>query len=274
MSLGERIQRLRKAQGLSQEQLAEKLDVSRQAISKWETDQSSPDIENILALSSVFSVSTDELLGKVAAGNIGASTVQSGATLRRFSPALCANRLSGLIDKKICLMVFTLSCFIAVGVCVVVDYEINGQSTWAAYPIVSVPVGWLLFAPLIYRKYELALCALTLTATPLLYFLDKITPVSGWFHDLGIPLAVIGVVLCWVLYLLFRFFKISLWYKAAITVFLASGINILVDSFVDGFFGTEKPLVITLISTLSCLAVSALLGVTGYMKNKAKSAGT
>lgn len=66
MTLGERIQLLRKAAGLSQEQLAEIVGVSRQAVSKWETDQSSPDIENILALSKAFSISTDELLGNAA----------------------------------------------------------------------------------------------------------------------------------------------------------------------------------------------------------------
>lgn len=64
MTLGEKIHQLRKAGGLSQEQLAEMIGVSRQSISKWETDQSSPEIENLLALSKVFSLSTDELLGK------------------------------------------------------------------------------------------------------------------------------------------------------------------------------------------------------------------
>ena len=63
MTLGERIQKLRKTTGLSQEQLAELVGVSRQAISKWETDQSAPELENILLLSKAFSVSTDELLG-------------------------------------------------------------------------------------------------------------------------------------------------------------------------------------------------------------------
>ena len=57
MNLGERIQHLRKNRGLSQEQLADSLNVSRQAISKWETNQSSPEIENILALSREFAIS-------------------------------------------------------------------------------------------------------------------------------------------------------------------------------------------------------------------------
>lgn len=62
MSLGGKIQELRKQSNLSQEQLAEKLTVSRQAISKWELDQSIPDTDKIIQLSSLFQVSTDYLL--------------------------------------------------------------------------------------------------------------------------------------------------------------------------------------------------------------------
>lgn len=62
MTLGEKLQKLRKAAGLSQEQLAEKLLVSRQAISKWEQDAARPDTDNILVLSEIFGVTTDYLL--------------------------------------------------------------------------------------------------------------------------------------------------------------------------------------------------------------------
>lgn len=62
MHLGEKIQQLRKAGGLSQEQLAEKLGVSRQSVSKWESGQSLPEIDKIIQISSLFSVSTDSLL--------------------------------------------------------------------------------------------------------------------------------------------------------------------------------------------------------------------
>lgn len=60
--LGEKIQQLRKANGMSQEELAGNLTVSRQAISKWELGESMPDTENILQLSKLFGVSTDFLL--------------------------------------------------------------------------------------------------------------------------------------------------------------------------------------------------------------------
>ena len=60
--LGNRIQQLRKANGMSQEELASKLTISRQAISKWELGESMPDTENIVQLSNLFSVTTDYLL--------------------------------------------------------------------------------------------------------------------------------------------------------------------------------------------------------------------
>ena len=65
MELSDKILQLRKALGLSQEQLAEQLGVSRQSISKWETGQSAPELDKLVALSRIFGVSTDELLGNI-----------------------------------------------------------------------------------------------------------------------------------------------------------------------------------------------------------------
>ena len=62
MNFSEKLLTLRKANDLTQEQLAEKLDVSRQSVSKWESGQATPDLEKIVALSTVFNVTTDYLL--------------------------------------------------------------------------------------------------------------------------------------------------------------------------------------------------------------------
>ena len=61
MDLAQRIQQMRKQKGLSQEELAERLGVSRQAVSKWESAQSTPEIEKIVAMSEFFEVTTDYL---------------------------------------------------------------------------------------------------------------------------------------------------------------------------------------------------------------------
>ncbi|MBQ8623141.1 MAG: helix-turn-helix transcriptional regulator [Oscillospiraceae bacterium] len=62
MILADKIIWLRKREGMSQEELAEKMNVSRQAVSKWESAQSLPDIDKILQISRMFNVTTDYLL--------------------------------------------------------------------------------------------------------------------------------------------------------------------------------------------------------------------
>lgn len=66
MDFGSRLYELRKQKGLSQEELAAQLDVTRQTVSKWEVGDSTPDMEKLAALAGVFEISLDELvLGKV-----------------------------------------------------------------------------------------------------------------------------------------------------------------------------------------------------------------
>lgn len=62
MNMADRIQSLRKAKGLSQEALADHIGVSRQAVSKWESGQSAPDLEKIILMSDLFGVTTDYIL--------------------------------------------------------------------------------------------------------------------------------------------------------------------------------------------------------------------
>ena len=62
MNIGEKIYNLRKKKNLSQEDLANILNVSRQTISKWETGESNPDIDKIVPLCNFFEISTDEFL--------------------------------------------------------------------------------------------------------------------------------------------------------------------------------------------------------------------
>lgn len=62
MKLSEKIVLQRKRRGMSQEELAEKLDISRQAVSRWEQGTAMPDAENLVQLSRLFAVTTDYLL--------------------------------------------------------------------------------------------------------------------------------------------------------------------------------------------------------------------
>ena len=62
MTIADRIQNLRKSKGMSQEELADAVGVSRQAVSKWESEQTTPDLDKVVIMSEIFEVTTDYLL--------------------------------------------------------------------------------------------------------------------------------------------------------------------------------------------------------------------
>ena len=62
MSLGERLYELRKSKNLSQEEVADKLNVTRQTVSKWETDESKPDFDKIVPICELYNINSEELL--------------------------------------------------------------------------------------------------------------------------------------------------------------------------------------------------------------------
>lgn len=63
MNLGEKLYNLRKGKNLSQEEVADKLNVTRQTISKWETGESRPDLDKVVPICELYEISTNELLG-------------------------------------------------------------------------------------------------------------------------------------------------------------------------------------------------------------------
>lgn len=76
MSIGTKIYELRTAKNLSQGELADKLDVSRQSVSKWETDMAVPDIDKLIKICDVFEISLDELTGREVQTKIEDSTLK------------------------------------------------------------------------------------------------------------------------------------------------------------------------------------------------------
>lgn len=105
MSLGENLQFLRKRDSITQEQLAEKLDVSRQSVSKWESDTSYPEMDKLIQLCQIFHCTIDELVQ----GNIRDIHVESKTDyddhMNQFSKAI--SLAIGMILLGISVMFFT-----------------------------------------------------------------------------------------------------------------------------------------------------------------------
>ena len=84
MKISDRIQSLRKSKGMSQEEFADAVGVSRQAVSKWESEQATPDIDKVIIMSDLFGVTTRCLLQAIEPGNTD-----------------CHKTMADVIDQKI-----------------------------------------------------------------------------------------------------------------------------------------------------------------------------
>lgn len=117
MELGKQIYELRKKANLSQEQLAEKVGVSRQTISKWELGETAPDIKQAQVLSQVFSVSLDELTGNDTKEVI-------------YKKVSNTEKLAGLIIKVIKIWgIIILACLIVTVVGIVLFGFVRGEGS-------------------------------------------------------------------------------------------------------------------------------------------------
>lgn len=104
MQISERLQSLRKLKNYSQEDLAEMLGVSRQAVSKWESDQANPDINNIIKLREIYSVSTDYIL-------MGKEEKPSKVRSHTYKKALAVISIIGATALITVLFIVTLGIF-------------------------------------------------------------------------------------------------------------------------------------------------------------------
>ena len=99
MTLGEKLKEARKRGGLSQEQLAEKLSVSRQAVSKWDSDKGIPDIGNLKAIATLLNISIDYLLDNDS--NIDKLVIKESINLDDFvKSGRCRCKQDAVVLKK------------------------------------------------------------------------------------------------------------------------------------------------------------------------------
>ena len=156
MNLGERIYKLRTEKNLSQGDLAERLEVSRQSISKWENNNAVPDLEKIIALSEIFEVSLDELVkGKKVTEETGAyipreQKIENATTVEQnFPPRKIAGIIlfcMAFITLLFCTMLggaltglFFCLPFLVCGIfCFVLKRNVGLWCTWAVYFLLDV----------------------------------------------------------------------------------------------------------------------------------------
>ena len=158
MTLPEKLYMLRKKSGLSQEQLAEKLGVSRQAVSKWEGGQSIPEIDKIVYISKFFNVTTDYLIKD-----------ESETEMKTIETAVCIgnNQERGnkrKIDKSeiIGLVIATLGSVGFVIFAILMIFDVQAKNRYADSSVIILDGMGILF-----------LLCIILTAVGIVLFLRK-----------------------------------------------------------------------------------------------------
>ncbi len=125
MDFSEKLLTLRKAKDLTQEQLAEKLNVSRQSVSKWESAQAVPELDKIVAMSAVFDVTTDYLLKS---SEIDDLSVKTEMLERQQQQMLIREQKQGKIRKCVLYALAIYLLFLAV--CFVEHYYFWEFNIW------------------------------------------------------------------------------------------------------------------------------------------------
>ena len=123
MNIADRILNLRKGKGISQEELADKMGVSRQSVSKWESEQSTPDVEKIILMSEFFEVTTDYLL-------------------KGIDPI--SNEAKGKLDAKLWALIGTGANFIGLIVAIMVWIEVQ-RPVSVAIGLIIMSIGCTIF---------------------------------------------------------------------------------------------------------------------------------
>ena len=177
MTLGETIRTLRKNAGLSQEALAEKLGVSRQAVSKWENDNGMPETEKLIVMAKLFDTSLDDLIGEEKSAPTSPTAENSTQTHIDPSAVTLDVARSFLDYQSHRLQRVALAALLIIGSSALAFSSFSGIIMLLWMLIIIVAVAQLILAYAIADPYR------ALRHTPLALTPDARTELTGRFTD-------------------------------------------------------------------------------------------
>ncbi|MCD8013486.1 MAG: helix-turn-helix domain-containing protein [Lachnospiraceae bacterium] len=224
MTLGEKIQKLRKQQGLSQEALAEKVTVTRQTISKWELGQSTPDLDFIAQLSDIFGVTSDYLIKED-------MTEPDELPYKK-----CQYRLSER-GKRTILILFSAMALAAICICLICDYFTAEKLSWSMISASAIIAAWFVVLPSLTAKENIifkTLLAASIVPVPLLAILALLLN-SLVIFTMGTCITAVSVIALWAIYGIFRKCHKKLWRAFGYALLVMIPTPIAITFIVDGF---------------------------------------
>lgn len=223
---GKFIAGLRKEKGLTQAQLAEKLNITDRAISKWETGKSMPDSSIMLELCSILGITVNELLSgeRIEMNNFEEKANENLLELKRKDEKnFKLNTVISIINT-----VVMLTSIVICGIC---DFSISGSFTWSLITFAAIIYAWLISIPMIYhgKKGVLwSLASVSIFTLPFFYILSVLTHTKALF-SIGAIMAIIAIAFLWTIYFLFTRFQNRKFLACGITILIAIALCLIIN---------------------------------------------
>ena len=259
INTGKFIASCRKEKGMTQAQLAEKLNITDRAVSKWETGKCMPDSSVMLELCNILDVTVNELLSgeRIESNNYEKKVNENLIELKRKEEN---NR-----DKNTILStIYTMIMAIGIVVCGICDIAISGTLTWSLIALSSILFTWGVFFPVIWlgkKGILVAMVAISILLIPFMYILSILIKVKAIF-SIGVAMSMPVLGFLWIIYILYAQLKERKLFATGITVLLAIPFILLINGILSKILGGPVLDVWDILSVfiLLIIAVAFILG--------------
>lgn len=220
----------RKSKNLTQKQLAEKLNITDKAVSKWERGLGYPDITTLSALAEILGVTTNELLNGQREEHPMPQADAIVQNTLEYAEVVTINTHNNA--RKIAKLIITGSSILAIVICIICDLALSNGLTWSLYPISSIVFAWLVIIPLFHfnkNNIIIALSSLCVFIIPFLFVIEHLTDGDKWLIPLGIPLSIATIIYFWLVCYLFTKTNLNKWYASGIAFILAIPLSLIIN---------------------------------------------
>jgi len=263
--MGRFISELRKSHQMTQRELAEKLDVTDKAVSKWERGLSYPDISLLSPLSDLLGITTTELLNGERADQKAVNVNTSVVNALEYVGKTAKSKIK--LTQSILAATFSILILLGIFVVSIVNVAISGTFTWSLIPISASVFAWLVCFPAIkfaVKGLFASLLALTLCIAPFLYALDlavnrlSISDMAPVF-PMGIRIAPLWIAFLWITFLLFKTCRERKLLTLAVLVLLASPLTLFTNFIIARMLDQPWFDVWTVFHVLTPVMIAAIL---------------
>ena len=207
VEIGKFIAKCRKEKKLTQAQLAEKLNITDRAVSKWETGKSMPDSSIMLELCEILGITVNELLSgeKIDMESYEKKADENLITLKKKDE-------NNMTKNFIISILFSATLLIGIMVCLICNIAISGNLTWSLIPVSSIVFAWVIsFLSIILGKRGIIVRFISLSVfiVPYLFLLGSLLKVKEVF-SVGAVIAVTSIVFLWIIVAVFKRIKSKL----------------------------------------------------------------